>query len=159
MGKKDLELKKELAKHYYMTGENQKAIAAKIDVTEATVSRWAKAGAWAAKRAGANITRPELVNKNLLAINSILDDFNSSDDPNKELDADKICKLAKVIENLDKKASVVDAIDVFMAFNRWMQFRMSFDREVTPELIQAINKYQDLYITENITSQWLPKQP
>lgn len=154
-----MELKKELAKHYYMTGENQKAIAAKIDVTEATVSRWAKAGAWAAKRAGANITRPELVNKNLLAINSILDDFNSSDDPNKELDADKICKLAKVIENLDKKASVVDAIDVFMAFNRWMQFRMSFDREVTPELIQAINKYQDLYITENITSQWLPKQP
>lgn len=157
MAKKDLEIKRELARNLFMQGETQRAIAAKLEVTEASVSKWAKAGAWAEKRAGANITRPELVNKNLMAINRILEEFNASDDPDKQLDADKICKLAKVIETLDKKANVVDAIDVFMAFNKWMQYRMSFDKEVTPELIKAINKYQDLYITENITNQWLRK--
>lgn len=148
-----MELKKELGRNLFMQGEAQKAIAARLDVTEATVCRWVKAGAWAEKRAGANITRPELVNKNLLAINNILEAYNASDDPDKQLDADKICKLAKVIETLDKKANVVDAIDVFIAFNKWLQFRMSFDRDITPELIKAINKYQDLYITESINKQ------
>ena len=60
-------------------------------------------------------------------------------------------------ENLDKwkemnlhreKASIVDVIEVFMAFSKWMQFRMSFDDEITPELLKTINKYHDLYINE-----------
>ena len=47
-----------------------------------------------------------------------------------------------------KKASIVDVIEVFMAFSKWMQFRMSFDDEITPELLKTINKYHDLYINE-----------
>lgn len=35
-----------------------------------------------------------------------------------------------------------------MAFSKWMQFRMSFDDEITPELLKTINKYHDLYINE-----------
>jgi hypothetical protein len=46
---------------------------------------------------------------------------------------------------------VVDAIEVFMAFGKWMQYRSSFDSEITPELLKAINKYQDLYISEQIS--------
>ena len=64
---------------------------------------------------------------------------------------DKLSKFASAIEKLDKKANIVSTIDVFMAFSKWIQYRASFDPEVTPELIRAINKYQDLYINEHIT--------
>ncbi|GHT15053.1 hypothetical protein AGMMS4956_14200 [Bacteroidia bacterium] len=151
MTKKETEVKKELARMYYMQGETQKAIAQKTDVSETTISKWVAAGGWEAKRAANNITRPELVMKNLLAINEMLNAYNNSDDPEKKLDADKMCKLANVIEKLDKNTTVVDVIEVFIAFNKWLQFRMSFDPELTPELIKAINKYQDLYITEFIS--------
>ena len=37
-----------------------------------------------------------------------------------------------------------------MAFSRWIEYRSTIDSEVTPELIKTINKYQDLYITEQM---------
>jgi transposase len=154
MAKKDFEIKKELAKSYYMQGDSQKSIAARVGVTEKTLSGWTKNGGWAALRAGKNITRPELINKALLGINKLLEEYTEG---GATIDADKLCKMAKVIESIDKKANVVDAIEVFIAFNKWLQFRMTFDKDVTPELLQAINKYQDLYITENINNQWLQR--
>ena len=63
---------------------------------------------------------------------------------------DKLAKLSAVIEKLDKKANVVDVIEVFMAFSKWIEYRSTIDPEVTPELVRAINKYQDLYITEQM---------
>ena len=99
-----------------------------------------------------NITRPELVNKALSALNRLLDQVYESDDI--ELVSalpDKLAKFASSIEKLDKQANIVDTIDVFMAFSKWIQYRATFDPEVTPELIRAINKYQDLYIGEHIS--------
>jgi transcriptional regulator with XRE-family HTH domain len=148
--KKELETKKELARLYYMQGETQREIAAKVGTSEPTVGKWANTGKWALKRAGINITRAELVNKTLLAINAILEGFNSSDDPEKTIDADKLCKLAKIVENLDKKSNIVDVIETFMAFNKWLQHRMTFDSEITIELVKTINKYQDLFVSERI---------
>jgi len=150
--KKELEAKKELARMYYMQGETQKAIAAKIEISEPTISKWVEKEGWAAKRAGVNITRPELVNKSLGALNKILDQVYESQDM--ELISalpDKLSKFASAIEKLDKKANIVSTIDVFMAFSKWIQYRASFDPEVTPDLIKAINKYQDLYINEHIS--------
>lgn len=151
--KRNFEQKKELARMYYMQGEAQNIIAEKTGVTAVTISRWVKAGGWEAIRAGMNITRPELVNKQLLAINSLLDKLLESDDPLGIAGgvADKISKLAASIERIDKRANVVDAIEVFMAFNKWIQFRQSFDKELTPELVKAINRYQDIYITEQMS--------
>lgn len=45
---------------------------------------------------------------------------------------------------------MVDVIEVFMAFSKWIEYRSTIDPEVTPELVKAINKYQDLYITEQM---------
>lgn len=98
-----------------------------------------------------NITRPELVNKLLLTIDALITQVNSSNDP--QLIAglsDKLAKLSAVIEKLDKKANVVDAIEVFMAFSKWLEFRSQTDPDVTPELMRVINKYQDMYITEQM---------
>ena len=56
------------------------------------------------------------------------------------------------IEKLDKKANIIDAIEVFMAFNRWIQDQASYDPDITPELIKAINKYQNKFLMEKMAS-------
>jgi hypothetical protein len=149
--KKELNTKKELARMYYMQGEPQKAIAARVEVSEKTVSKWAEKDGWAARRAGANITRPELVNKSLVALNNILDQvYDSQDIELMSALPDKLAKFASAIEKLDRKASIVSVIDVFTSFYQWMQRRAAFDPEATPAFILAVNRYQDLYVNEHI---------
>lgn len=151
MTKADIEKKKSLARSLYMAGMEQQEIADKVEVSRVTISKWCGAEGWKEARAAKNVTRPELVNKLLLTIDTLITQVNESNDP--ALIAglgDKLAKLSSVIEKLDKKANVVDAIEVFMAFSKWIEFRSSVDPEVTPELIKAINKYQDLYITEQM---------
>jgi len=150
--KKENEQKKEVARMYYMNGETQKVIAQKVEVSEQTISAWVDKEGWAARRAGVNVTRPELVNKALAALNKVLDQVYESDDI--ELVSqlpDKLAKFASAIEKLDKKANIVTTIDVFMAFSKWIQFRATFDKDITPAFLMALNKYQDLYISEHIT--------
>lgn len=152
MTKKETEQKKELAQMYFMQGIPQKEISEKVDISKVTLSHWVTDGGWTEKRAAKNITRPELVNKLLRTIDNLIENVTASDDP--KLIAglgDKLSKLSSTIEKLDKKASVVDTIEVFMAFGKWMQYRASFDDELTPELQKAINKYQDIYISELIS--------
>lgn len=151
MTKKESENKKSLARQLYLSGLEQNAIADKLGVSRATVGRWSAADGWKETRAAKNITRPELVNKLLLTINTLLDQVNASEDPTLIAGVgDKLAKLSSVIEKLDKKANVVDAIEVFMAFSKWLEYRSQTDPEVTPELMKAINKYQDKYIIEQM---------
>ena len=56
----------------------------------------------------------------------------------------------RIIERIDKKANVIDSIEVFTSLNKWMEERMAYDKDITPDLLKAINHYQDLYITEQI---------
>lgn len=151
MTKADTEKKKSLARSLYLAGMEQTEIAEKVDVSRVTISKWCNADGWKEARAAKSVTRPELVNKLLLTIDTLITQVNASNDA--ALIAglgDKLAKLSAVIEKLDKKANVVDAIEVFMAFSKWIEFRSAVDPEVTPELIKAINKYQDLYITEQM---------
>ena len=151
MTKKESENKKSLARQLFLSGLEMNAIADKLDVARATVSRWASADGWKEARAAKNITRPELVNKLLLTIDTLIDQVNNSKDPTLISGlGDKLAKLSSVIEKLDKKANVVDAIEVFMAFSKWLEYRSLTDPEVTPELMKAINKYQDKYIIEQM---------
>ena len=150
--KQELEKKKEFARILYLQGDAQKSIAEKVGVSAVTMSKWVELGNWAATKAAANITRPELVNKLLMAVNNLIEQANTEKNPVVLAGlGDKLSKFASVIEKLDKKANIVDAIEVFMAFGKWIQYRQQFDSEVTPELVKAINKYQDLYISEHLT--------
>ena len=151
MTKQETEKKKSLARSLYMAGMEQTEIADKVDVSRVTISKWANQEGWKEARAAKNVTRPELLNKLLLTIYTLITQVNQSDDP--ALIAglgDKLAKLSSVIEKLDKKANVVDAIEVFMAFSKWIEYRSTIDPELTPELIKAINRYQDIYITEQM---------
>ena len=151
MTKQETEKKKSLARSLYMAGMEQTEIADKVDVSRVTISKWANQEGWKEARAAKNVTRPELVNKLLLTIDTLITQVNQSEDP--ALIAglgDKLAKLSSVIEKLDKKANVVDAIEVFMAFSKCIEYRSTIDPELTPELIKAINRYQDIYITEQM---------
>jgi len=140
-----------------MQGESQKVIAERVGISTVTISKWVADGGWQTARAAANITRPELVNKLLRTIDRLIEQVNESDDPEKMAGlGDKLAKLSTTIERLDKKASIVDTIEVFMAFSKWMQFRMTFDDDITPELLKTINKYLDLYINEQLQSKFNP---
>jgi transcriptional regulator with XRE-family HTH domain len=152
MRKAEMQDKKEHAFMLYMNGMTQKEIAERVKTTPVTVSKWVKTDGWEQRRAASNITRPELVNKLLITINHLIERVMNSEDI--ELSAslpDKLAKFAATIEKLEKKANIVDTIEVFMAFHKWLQYRRSFDEDVTPELLSAINKYQDLYIGELIS--------
>lgn len=151
MSKADFEKKKELARTLYLSGMEQKDIAEKVGASRVSISKWCIAGGWRETRAAKSVTRPELVNKLLLTIDSLITQVQASDDPQLLMGlGDKLAKLSNVIEKLDKKANVVDAIEVFMAFSKWLEFRSQTDPAVTPELMRTINRYQDLYITEQM---------
>lgn len=152
MTRKEAEQKKELARLYYMQGEQMQSIAEKVGVSANTIGKWAETGGWKEKRAGMNITRPEIVNKNLILISRLLDRLNNEDIDLKDVGkiVDQISKLAAAIESIDKKANVVDAIEVFTALNNWLLERMAWDNEITPELLRTIERYQDLYINEHV---------
>ena len=144
---KETEKKKSLARSLYLSGMEQNEIADKVEVSRITISRWVNNEGWKEARAAKNISRPELVNKLLLTIDGMIENVNKSNDPTLVGSlADKLSKLSSTIEKLDKKANVIDAIEVFMAFNRWIQDQASYDPEITPELIKAINKYQNKFL-------------
>ena len=128
MTKAETENKKSIARSLYMAGQEQQEIAERLGVSRVTISKWCNTEGWKEARAAKNITRPELVNKLLLSIDNLIETVNKSEDPTLIGSlADKLSKLSAVVEKLDKKANVVDAIEVFMAFNKWIQDRASYD--------------------------------
>lgn len=145
--KKELEDKKDYARLLYMQGEQQKVIAEKVGVSAQTITKWVNVGGWVEQRAAQNITRPELVNKLLRTVDKMIEAVNDSDDPDAANGlGDKLAKFAATIEKLDKHTSIVDVIEVFMAFSKWLQFQAEFDEDITPEFLKTINKYHNQYI-------------
>ena len=145
--KKELEEKKDYARLLYMQGEQQKTIAEKAGVSPQTVTKWVNTGNWSEQRAAQNITRPELVNKLLRTVDKMIEAVNTSEDPDAANGlGDKLAKFAATIEKLDKHTSIVDVIEVFMAFSKWLQYQAQFDEDITPELLKTINKYHNQYI-------------
>jgi predicted transcriptional regulator len=146
-------VKRDFAKMLFLSGETQKNIASRLEVSEATVSAWAKKDNWDIWRAGATVTRTELVNKTLRALDLILEQVLKSGD----LDIiaslpDKLSKFASAIERLDKKSNIVSTMDSFRNFYIWLQKQAdSYPEEITPDFMQKINRFQDLFVNENMT--------
>lgn len=153
MTKKENEQKKSIARSLFLSGMEMTEIAEKVNVSRITISRWCAAEGWKEARAAKSITRPELVNKLLLTIDKLVEQVNSSDDP--QLIAglgDRLAKLSAVIEKLDKKANVVDTIEVFIAFSNWLEKRVKNDNDIHPDLLKKINNLQDRFLMESMTN-------
>ena len=145
------ENKYEYAGLLFTQSVTQADIASKVGIAEKTLSRWIHDNDWHSRRAATNVTRDELVNKTLGVIDSLLEKAMEEKNPSKL--ADQLSKLAGAIRNLDKQATVVDVVQVFMAFNKWLSARISFDPEITQEILKTINKYQDMFINEKLSLQ------
>ncbi|MCM1518957.1 MAG: hypothetical protein NC117_09975 [Pseudoflavonifractor sp.] len=152
MTKQELEKKKSTARTLYMSGMEQLEIADKVGVSRNTICKWVQDGAWKEARAAKTVTRHELVNKLLLTIDDLVSSVNKSGDP-KLINGlgDQLSKLMKTVEKLDGRTNVINAIEVFMTFNEWIKSRAKYDPEITPELVKAINKYQDLFLSDALS--------
>ena len=149
MTKAELEKKKDLARTLYMSGMEQIEIADKVGVTRQSLSKWCREGGWKETRAAKTITRPELIRKLLLRVSDLLDKVAANPGLSDKL-GDQLSKLTAAIDKLDKsQANVVNAIEVFMSFSRWLEFRAKSDPMITPELLKTINKLQDVYLVES----------
>ena len=99
MTKAEIEKKKSLARSLFLSGMEQTEIAEKVDVSRVTISKWCTADGWKEARAAKNVTRPELVNKLLLTIDTLITQVNESNDPALVAGlGDKLAKLSAVIE-------------------------------------------------------------
>lgn len=145
MSRADTDEKKELAYFYYMSGINQKEICQRVKISAPTCQKWKEKGNWEARRAASSITREELVNKTLMAVSKLLDANTESLDPTLP---DKLSKFASTITSLDKKNTVVNDIETFMAFNRYLQAMLQHDKTLTLDFIKKVNQYQDAYVIE-----------
>lgn len=151
MTKAEIEKKRSLARTLFMSGMEQAEISEKVGISRVTVSKWCGADGWKEARAAKSVTRPELVNKLLLTIDALITQVNDSGNPMAIAGlGDKLAKLSSVIEKLDKKANVVDTIEVFMKFSEWLESRAKSDPSITTELMKTINRFQDLFITEQM---------
>lgn len=147
----ELEAKRKRAESLFKAGSSQKEIAEIVKVSQVTIVRWAKNFGWKEQRAAETISRPQLVNKLLTAIDNLIEKVNESNDPMALAGiGDKLSKFAATIDKLDKKANVVDVLEVCTAFSKWLQFRLSIDSELSVDLVKTINKYQDLFVADQI---------
>ena len=140
-----LDKERELARLYYMQGDAQKEVADRVGVSAQTMSRWVRDGQWDTLRAAHTVSRKELVVKMLAQINQRLEDGDWT--------ADEIVKAASAIEKLDKQTNIVTVIEVFTAYNKWLVSRMEFDPDLTPDLVQKMNRYQNIYVDEQMSTQ------
>lgn len=135
---------KQLAQKFYMEGIQQKDIASRVGVSPQTINKWVKDGKWEELRAANTITRREIVNKMLQQINEKLTAG--------EWTPDELAKATAAIDKLDKQTNVVTVIEVFSAYNSWLVSRMQIDPELTPETVKLMNRYQDIFISEQLSS-------
>lgn len=146
--------KKEFAEALFMQGMPQNSIADKVGVSANTVGKWVKDGCWAEKRSAQTLTRREVVNNLLRSLNNLAEKLGEADISKTSGLADQIAKLSSTVARLDKEASVVDFIECFMAFGRWLEYQAETDPEITAEFRKLVNKYQNKYILELLGSKF-----
>ena len=139
--------KQELARVLYMGGLPQEEILQKVEVSRQTLSRWINTLGWKEMKAARTITRPELVNRLLASISSLLD--KAGEPGNEEMLAglgDKLVKAATAIEKLEKRASVVDRTDTLIDFENWLAARRAEYPELTDEAFRLVNRLHNDYL-------------
>ena len=140
--RKDLEKHKEIARSLYLSGKSITFIAETIGISRNSISEWSKKGNWEKLRAANTVSRKEIVQRLLMQIDQKL--------TTNEWTAEEIVKAASAVEKLDKRTNIITIIEVFTSYNAWLIARMQLDKELTPELVRIMNRYQDLFISEKL---------
>lgn len=132
--------KKELAKELYLnTTLTQKEIAERVGVTEKTLKKWREAGDWEKLKSAMLSTKDEIISRYLRMINSILEIAENDDRAVTDAEADKISKLNKAMDAINKELGLSVIIQVFQEYN-------AFLLPLNTDLAKANNIYQDKFI-------------
>jgi DNA-binding transcriptional regulator LsrR (DeoR family) len=133
---------KEWAYSLFMQDVTQKEIAAKIGVSEVTLSKWAKAGGWDDIRKSRLVTKDvELQNKyeQLSELNAAIKRRPEGERYPNAKEADVQCKLAKAIRELERNTAVWQVVQVQTEFIKYV-------RTVDPKKAIEVSELVDAFI-------------
>jgi transcriptional regulator with XRE-family HTH domain len=122
-------------------GLTQKEIAAKVDVAESTVSRWAAAGNWDKLKISFLTTKEQELSRLYMQLRELNDAVMKRPEgerfvSNKE--ADTLTKLTAAIRSLETENNLSDKISVSRQFLDWMR---RFDLERAQELSDMFDAF------------------
>lgn len=123
MTRKEREQIRELAKLLFIHETlSQKEVAARMGVSEQTVSRWSQAENWDQLRVSITITREEQLRnlyRQLSEINKAIAERDQKFATSTE--ADTISKLATAIEKMESDVGISDIVSVSKKFLNWIR--------------------------------------
>ena len=134
--KKEMQDKRDHAKLLFIHEQlNQKEIAARIKVSEVTISKWANADSWDGLRVSITITKEEQL-KNLYRQLAEMNKAIAERDEKKyasSSEADAISKLATAIDKMESDVGIADIVSVAKKFLTWLRkFDLVKAQDMTP---------------------------
>lgn len=70
-----------------------------------------------------------------------------------DMTADEMAKLAASIEKIDKRTNATTIIEVLTSYNNWLVARTQIDKELTVDFLKMTNRYQDIFIAEQVSAE------
>jgi transcriptional regulator with XRE-family HTH domain len=145
--KKDREQKKELAKMLFLHETlTQKEIAARVEVSEVTLSKWANAENWESYKVSITMTKDEQLKNLYRQLNEINNSILQKDEGKRfasASEADTITKLTNAIEKMEGDVGIADMVSVNKKFLTWLRkFDLAKAQEIAP--------LYDSFIKDNI---------
>lgn len=118
--------KKDFARNLYLNekGITQKEIAARTEVTEATVCRWIQTQGWAAQRRSLLITRDvqlSMMYDQLDAMNTAINDREPGKQFPNSREADAALKLTSAIKKLETDTGISQKVEVCKTLLVWLR--------------------------------------
>ncbi len=136
--------KKEWAQLLYLADQyTQKDIAAKVKVTEKTMSNWVRDGKWELLRKSLLTTKNEILRNLYNLLDKINKKLNEEDTIGDTKIADMYVKYTAAIKNLETETSVGQHMESGRMFVNWLL-------QVDPQLAQTVLNNYDSFIKEQL---------
>ena len=151
MAKKEL---REVAKVLFMQGYTQKEIAAKINVSEQTISKWSKTDHWDNLKKNLVNSKTERLSElydELMALNAMIKTREEGFRFPNSKEADIRRKLIRDIADLERKYNIGQTTVIARDF-------ITFCRDIDFDFSQKANEYFDLFINHQIDKQKWQKE-
>jgi len=136
--------KRELARVMFCQGavQNQGELAARLEISEQTISAWKKKDGWEDMRKSLLTTRQEELRNlydQLSELNASIKKKPEGERYASSKEADVQRKITASIRELETETSIAEVVDVFMKFSEFMQ-KIDFDKA------KEILSYQDSFV-------------
>lgn len=136
--------KKEWAEMLFVRGELlQKEIAAKVGVSERTMTSWSKDGNWESLRKSMLTTKTEILRTLYDLLDKIGKKLKDEDSIGDSKIADMYVKYTAAINNLETETSIAEISDVGIKFTSWLQ-------NVDPQFALQVLNHLDMFVKEKI---------